>query len=256
MNSGFFKIQVDAKTLAESFGQLAQEAEQAVKDGVKLASAMAYAHANELARERLHSRLNMFLNALTYHQITDGVWSIELDESATWIDDGTGARDMKPDLLRKNAKTSKTGAKYKIIPFEHSKNPQDQTPKQKDLTAQIKNELKNRKIPFKKIELNSDGSPRIGKLHSFNIDSNKPSARAKTPALQGVNIYQRKGLNGNVRKDIVTFRVVSSKQTDMWFHPGNKPVNVFDDTYKWVLNEFEGKILPDILSSFDNLQKT
>jgi len=256
MNNGLFKIQVDAKTLAQSFGELAQEAEQAVTDGVKLASAMAYAHANELARERLHSRLNIFLNALTYRQITNGVWAIELDESATWIDDGTQPRDMKPDLLRKNAKTAKDGSKYKVIPFDHGKNPQDQTPKQKDLTSQIRNELKNRNIPFKKIELNSDGSPRVGKLHSFNIDSGKPSARAKTDALKGINIYQRKGANGNIRRDIVTFRVVSSKQTDLWFHPGNKPVNIFDDTYKWVLGEFEGRILPDILTSFDNRQKT
>lgn len=249
--SNYFRVQVNAEGLAKAFGQLANEAEQAIKDGVKLASAMAYAHANELARERLHSRLTTFLDALRYKEVSEGIWAIELDESATWIDDGMKPHDMKPDLLRKNAKIGKDGQRYKVIPFSHSKNPQDQTDKEKGYADQIKAELKKRKIPLKKVELNADGSPRIGKIHGFNIDSARPSPKASHPALSGVNIYQRKDNNGNIRKDIVTFRVVSSKQTDKWFHPGLKPANIFDDTYTWVLNEFENRILPDVLASFD-----
>lgn len=256
MSNGFFRVMVDSKALAESFGELKQEVEKAVTDGVRAASVMAYAHANEIARERLHSRLNTFLDALSYKQVADGVWSIELDEKATWIDDGMNPRDMKPDLLRKNYKVNKKGEKYKVIPFSHSKNPQDQTKKEKGLVDQLRKELESRKIPFKEVELNPDGSPRLGKLHTLNIDSNKPTQRSTSPALQGVNIYQRKGANGEVRRDIVTFRVVSEGQKDKWFHPGLKPVNIFDDTYSWVLNTFESKILPDVLASFDKQQKS
>jgi hypothetical protein len=251
MSNGYYRVVVNTDSISRAFGEITQEMQLALTQGIQLASAMAFAHANELARDRLKSRLSMFLDGLSYQKITDGVWSIELDESKSWIDDGLQPRDMKPDLLRKNAKTAKDGSRYKVIPFSHDKRPQDQTDKQKELVDSIKRELKVRKIPFKKIELKSDGSPRLGKLHTLNIDSARPTSKSSHPALQGVNIYQRLGPKGAIRRDIVTFRVVSSKQTDKWFHPGLRPVSIMDDTYTWVVNEFENKILPDILASFD-----
>lgn len=254
--SNVFKVHVDAASLAQSFGELRQDVERAVTDGVRLASAMAYAHANELARERLHSRLRMFLDALSYKKIDDGIWAIELDEKATWIDDGMEPHDMKENLLRKNYKVAKDGSRYKIIPFDHGKPPTEQTSKQQELAQQIKSELKSRKIPYKKIEVDEKGSPRLGRLHTFNVEgSARPTPKSSHPALQGVNIYQRKNGEGKIRRDIVTFRVVSSKQTDKWHHPGLKPVNIFDDTYKWVMGEFENRILPDVLAAFDANQK-
>lgn len=248
------KIEIDAAQIAEAFGEIRQDVEQALTDGVKLASSMAFTKANELANERLHQRREAYAKALSWNEISKGLWTVELDESAMWIEQGLPEHSMIPDLLRKNYKVNKKGEKYKVIPFDQGKAPSKLGEKGKQLQSQVKRELKARNIPYKKLELDSSGNPRLGLLHQIkDIQSEKPSKKAKHGALEGLSVYQTKDKTGNVRRDIMTFRVVKESHAadGRWYHPGLKPVNILDDVFQWVSNVFDNEILPEILSKFD-----
>jgi hypothetical protein len=254
MNNKPFILQIDAEALASTFKEIKVEVEQALTDGVKLASAIAFSKANELANEKLHSTRKTFQENLSYKELAPGVWSIELDEKAMWIEENVDAHSMVNDLLRKNAKINKKGQKYKVIPFDHSKPSSEQTTKAKEFSEMIKSELKARQIPLKKIEKNSDGSPKLGKLHSFNIQSPKPTKMAQYPVLSGLSIYQSKDKKGKVRRDVLTFRVVTSEHQNrgLWWYPGKKGAYILDETFSFIERTFNDQILPEILKKYES----
>jgi hypothetical protein len=95
-----------------------------------------------------------------------------------------------------------------------------------------------------------------------------PNARGGSgggiPLLQGVRIYQtaafKRDAQGNSVPDldkvgrqkasrgIVTFRVVSSKHKGLkWEHPGIEGTHFFEEAERWASQEWEQRILPDIL---------
>lgn len=242
---------VDAQALASEFKELKEQVAQAIEQGVKQIASMTYAKTQELANSKLHSTRKTYLDNLDFKEIASGIWVVSLDEKALWIEEGRKSGDMTEDLLKKNAKTAKDGSRYKAIPFDQAKAP-SQTPRSaQQFVNQVKNELKARKIPFKKLEYNQDGSPRIGRLHTINIDSARPTSRASFPALSGLNIYQTKTPSGNVRRDIMTFRVVSSKHKgSKWIHPGLPAKNLMDEAFNWASDIWDKEILPAILEKF------
>lgn len=142
-------------------------------------------------------------------------------------------------------------SRYKVIPFDHGKSPSMNTPKAQEIVDQIKRELRAVNVPFKKIEYNADGSPRLGKLHTFNFPSERPSRAASHPALSGLSIYQRKLQSGKVKRDIMTFRVVSSKHAgSKWMHPGLEAQNLMDEAFEWAMKTWDNEILPAIMEKF------
>jgi len=247
-----YRIEVDAAAMAETFGELAKEVEAAIEQAVKTSSAMTYAKANELAAEKLRSRRKDYQDALSYEEVAPGIWVVSLDESAFWIEEGKTAGSMVDDLLRKNPKVSKDGTRYKVIPFDHGKAPSQQTNKAKEITALVKKELKALKVPFKKVEYNSDGSPKLGRVFSKNIASDRPTSKAKFPALSGLTITQRKLESGKIKRDVMTFRIVTDrhKEEGLWFHPGMPGVKIIDEVFAWINQEFDSKILPEVLERF------
>jgi hypothetical protein len=133
----------------------------------------------------------------------------------------------------------------------------DRSPEANDLLSQIKGFLKEKKISSTKLEFNTDGSPKMGLLHRFDIDSKKPSSKSKYPALSGVAIYQREVENKktgkmSIKKEIMTFRVISEsmKSDGRWVHPGGKAYNLIDEGFFWAIGEWDNNILPQILDSF------
>jgi hypothetical protein len=133
--------------------------------------------------------------------------------------------------------------------------------------------MKNRKIPFAKIEKDEHGQPKTGRLHSFDINQ-KPLKTAEGPGqgkgpigavrqsgtglpfLSGVNVYQNKvmGKDGTekIKRSITTFRIASSKHKEQggrWDHPGTEPMGFFDETLDWVRREWESKIAPQVLAT-------
>lgn len=247
------KINIDVASIAAQFKEMALEVEQDLRKGVANLAAMTHAKVAEMASTELHSSLKTLQDNLGFEEISDGVWVVSIDEKALFIEEGIEPnKDMKEALLKNATKTSKAGYKYRSIPFDHGKGPSQMTPYAQSLVNRIKQQLKQQKIPFKKIEKNPDGSPRIGKLHEFSIDSEKPTRRANTPALKNVTIYQSVTKTGNVRRDIMTFRTVSASpaSADKWIHPGLTAKKFLDRAEVWALDVFEKEILPEILDKY------
>jgi len=248
-----FKIEIDAKKIASEFGDMQKEVESAVTKAVGALAAATHAKANELATEKLKSTASMYKDALSFEKIEKNIWVVALDmKKAGWIEDGRKSGFMEELLRGKSSKTNARGKKYAIIPFKHNKNPTDQTPKAQELAGQIKNFLKSEKINVRKLEFNPDGSPKLGLLHKFDLDSARPTEKSKYPALKGVSIYQRMDEKGKVKRDIMTFRVITEdhKGEGRWNHPGSKGVFIIDQCYEWAMREFDSAILPSVLEKF------
>ncbi len=246
------KINIDAEAISSLFGEIKDEVEKDLYDATEALARRTEAKVRELAAEKLNSTFDIFTSALEFQEIQKGLYVIELDEKALWVEDGRKSGSMVDDLLRKNAKTSKSGEKYKVIPFKHDKNPSQQTVKAKAITQMVKAELKKRNIPYKKLELDKTGNPRLGMLHALkNISSPKPSKNAKYGALDGLAIYQRKDAKGKVKRDIMTFRVVkeSHKNEGLWEHPGLEGAHIFEEAYDWAVREFD-QMLGEIYSQY------
>lgn len=246
------KFTVNASQIAETFGDLKEEIEQAITDGVQQVASMTYGKAQELASENLGSTRQIYMDALSYEEVEPGLWVVSLDESAMWIEENRKAGDMTQDLLRRNFKVAKDGSRYKAIPFDQATTPSRTPSRNVDLVSQVKRELRSRNIPYKKLEYNKDGSPRVGRLHTINdISSRKPSPRASSGALSGLTIYQRMTSSGSVRRDIMTFRVVSSKHRGTkWIHPGSVGRKFLDQALDWAAQAFDEEILPAIMEKF------
>lgn len=247
------KLFIDAEQIAKQLKEWKYEVEQDIHKSVANLSAMTHAKVSELASTELHSSKQELNDNLGFEEIAPNVWVVSINEKALWIEEGIeNNKDMKPDLLKNAKKTSKKGYKYRSIPFHHSKASSQLTPKAQLLVAQLKSELKKANIPFKKIEKTAEGSPRLGKLHTLNISSEKPTQRASTPALMGVNIYQTLTKTGNVRRDILTFRTVSESPASngKWIHPGFQGKHFLERALDWAEKEFFNNILPEILNKY------
>lgn len=87
------------------------------------------------------------------------------------------------------------------------------------------------------------------------------------PLLRGLRIYQDPLFEKNdqgqqvpkldkkgqqmAKRSILTFRIVSSKHEGLkWEYPGIEGTHFFDNAYTWMVQEWETKMLPDILRQF------
>jgi len=249
-----FKIEIDAKEIAKEFGKLNKDVEEAVTKAVEATSLVTHARAREMAAEKLGSTKYAYMDALSWKKVSDGFWLVELDmKKAGWIEEGRKSGFMEELLRGKSSRTGKSGKKYAIIPFQHNKSKeQGQTPKAQGLMDQIKVFLDDKKISTTKLDFNADGSPKLGLLHKFDIASAKPSAKAKYPALKGVSIYQRKDADGTVKRDVMTFRIITEdhKAEGRWNHPGSKGAFIIDECFMWASTYFDTVVLPEVLGKF------
>lgn len=257
------KFEINIDEVASQFGEIRNKVAKDLKDGVKSLATMTHAKTLELATTELNSVSKIYKDALSFQEIEEGVWVVSLDEKALWIEEGrkTGFMDELLNTKSPNAKgeikTSKEGNKYRVIPFEHSKKPSEQTKKAKELTDQIRKVLKEKGIPYKKLELGQDGSPKLGLLHRFDISSARIKETHKDEPLKGIAIYQKKDeATGKVSRDVMTFRVISEKseKEGKWIYPENakyaQGAKLMDKAFAWALVEWERSILPDIVSKY------
>ena len=251
-----WKIDINAEEIASTFGDLKEKVESTVTKAVGALAAATHAHVLELATTQLHSSASTYKDALSFESLGGNIWLVSLDmKKAGWLEDGRKQGFMEELLNGKSSHSGKNG-RYAIIPFKHNKNPSEQSPQAKEMMGQIKNFLKEKDIRTTKLEFNADGSPKMGLLHKFNIESSKPSAKAKYPALSGLAIYQRnvedKKGKMSVKKEIMTFRVISESMRGdgRWVHPGGKAYQLIDAAAFWAMGEWDNTILPEILNSF------
>ncbi len=232
----------------------------------------------ELASEKLHSRREMYLNALAMRE-EDGAFILALDASANWIEDGMPSRNLLESLLKSpKAKRAKDGSSYIVVPFGlgPGKGATNTPASTLDLVDTVKAELKRRKIPLGGIERDDQGRPKLGRLHKFDINSGPdkthqgpgqgwgpigapkqgPNARQKVgggpgggglPFLAGVNIFQHAVEGGGVKRSITTFRVASSKhEAPRWDVGELAGVHIFDELEKWA-EEQVNLIVPKLI---------
>ena len=167
-------------------------------------------------------------------------------------------------------------SKYMSIPFSHKGGATQNSPAQMQIIAAVRGALKGAGIPYQKIERDKNGAPLLGLLHKLDI-TNAPiktnfwtgqgsgpvgqvmqgwsqNGQSGTALLQGLRIYQKmgKGKKGEdiVKRGIVTFRTVSSKQKGQqgrWDHPGNMPVHILDEAVDWAHKQWAEIIGPELL---------
>lgn len=265
-------------------GMEAQLNEAARKAGGELAPAV-HAKVLELASTKLHARRQKFVDSLSFKQEGPDTWLIVLDKKARWIDDGMEPHDMIDDLLTKKSGKGKgpqraaDGSTYRVIPFFHGpgKGATTTTPAEATLQQTIKGELRKadnkltggKGIPYGKLEHGPNGQPLTGLLHSLDIEHSPRKTESGPgqgwgnigavrqgytgiPFLRGIRIYQKMTKNpdgsSSVKRAVMTFRIVSSKMkgTGRWFHPGLKPVHIFDEAHEWGLKQWDTVILPKI----------
>jgi hypothetical protein len=256
------KINIPAEVIASQFKEFAAEVEINLKKSVEKLATITRAYIVEQASTKLTDKTRrIFADSVHAYSPVDGVHVIDLDPKANWIEDGIPKNtDMKTSewLLKNPDGVSKKGYKYKVIPFNRGKGPTYNTAGEQALTNQVKGYLKKKDILYSpgehaasnrsKLEFDANGKPKLGRLHSLNIPSDIPG-KGNTPALHRVSIYQTLTKTGNVRRDIFTFRTVSSGPGSQgkWIHPGFDGQKFFEDAHKFAIKEWETSILPGLL---------
>lgn len=246
-----FKFEIDVKALAADFKEIALYAEQELMIGIKALAASTHAFVADTAARELKSSLRTFQENLDVEEREPNVWVVSIQQPAFWIEDGIEkGHDMKPDLLK--------GAASKVIPFNQNKEPLQRTATDVDTFAQLTKGLnalnRNLKsqgksaITLTRLEKNSSGSTRIGRLHELDIKSGRP-AGGNHPTLKGLTIYQKQHDNGSITRDTLTFRTVSIKSpAESWRHPGYIGKHFLDRAVVYCETEWESKILPEIMN--------
>jgi hypothetical protein len=274
-----FHLQIDATQLQDLAKGFEAELKSSVQEAARDLSVMLHARAVELSGEKLHSRREMYIRALSLHE-EEGAFVLALDASANWVEDGLPARNLLESLLKSpKAKRGLDGSKYLVVPFElgPGKGPTNTPASTLDLVNTVKAEMKKRRIPMG-VERDDQGRPKLGRLHKFDITSGPmkthqapgqgwgrigdvkqgPNARQAvgggpagggTPFLQGVNVYQTAVAGGGVKRSISTFRVASSKhESPRWDVKELEGVHIFESLEKWAAEQVE-TMIPQIIEN-------
>ena len=273
MTMSNLRFYVDVDRLASQFDTLKEDVKNDLNKGVENLANMTHAKTLELAGSQLSSLQKMYKENVEFSNPAPNFWIVTLKEPAMWIEEGRKAGFMEELLNGKSSKSGKNG-KYAVIPFEHNKNPSEQSAKAYDLAKEIQYALKKKGVNWKKIEKDEDGSPRLGQLHAFNLETARPLAQKdshKNSLTSGVAVYQsvydqsgkrvinkdrarhllEKGM-GTVKKDVMTFRVISEKSRNegAWIHPGRPGNKIMDSAFSWAMSVWEREVLPAIFEKY------
>lgn len=250
-----------AAKLKSDIDKLKARADQEAKNIAVLTHAFIASKAkSELNSFQQQAYLGKNEENLRYSKLGDGIYLIELDAKASFIEDGSPKRFMKW-LLDNNpkAKTAKDGSRYAHIPFSHAKS--NSTKNVNDPKSSfydiVSKRLKEENIDLNKIERNTDGTPKLGIIHKINTNSiiaseknrsNFSSPRSQEMAakiglkphsgihkLENLLVTQRKTKSGEVVKEAITIRTISSKhETEgRWYYPQIKPFKGMQSGYDY-----------------------
>lgn len=225
-----FYLNIDVSDI-EGLFDFDEVAKDEMEAAAKQLTAATHAHIVEMAQQKLHTRRGTFIEALSYFQVDENTWVVNLDAKARWIDEGMDAHNMLEDLLKsKSAKRAKDGSAYVVVPFQHNKEKSAMTPAQQTLLGTIKRELAKVGETPNKLSTDKEGNPKLGLVRSMDITKapmstpNRPIGRGTgsvakgptgIPLLKGIRIYQKeitkKDGSKGVGRFVMTFRVASSK---------------------------------------------
>ena len=237
------EVKLDLGVLRDATDRLKLKADVLLEHAVADLAAQTHAHITEQASAKLHSTRQKYIDALSYEQIAPGAWTVTLDNSAMWIEEGMSRHEMIDDLLKNGAQISKkTGARYRVIPLPIRGKTQTPSSSQAVRMAAMRG-LRAAKINMKDIEKEVDGRAKIGTLHKLDI-MGSPLKTAEgagqghgaighvrqgmtgTPFLKGIRVMQRQVGSAPpiIERQAMTFRVVSSmmKGTGTLGSPGHQ----------------------------------
>lgn len=211
-------------------------------------------HAEELAKQKMPDKLSkIYTDNLYIEEVNSKLVILGIREPAYWLETGRKSGFMDELLNYKSGspvKVSKEGHKYRVIPFSHDTSAPTSNETKQEIISDLKKFLKNKGIPYsktRKLELDANGSPRIGKISSFDIKKNAN--------LHGVSIYQNMNKKtGRVERSIMTFRVISekSKEEGKWNHPGRKGEFILKDVFQHISNVWQSQILPSLKDKYES----
>ena len=256
------KLEIDIDDLSNKFENVKKKVEADLIKGVDDLTKMTHAHILDEAKDKLGSVSDVYRDNLPLPERIDiggeTIWIIKLNKEALWIEEGVKSGFMEGLLNGKSAKTSKDGKKYAVIPFKHNEKPSGQSSNARDVANEIKQSMKEQGISWGKIEYGQDGSPRTGKIHSFDVNTAKNKKDGSgTPYGQNVSIYQTKIKNKQgkeeVRRDVMTFRVITEdhREQGKWTHPGREKADLLGEAVKWAENYWTTDLLPKILQKYE-----
>jgi len=258
---------IKSSDIASGIGEkIKEKIEEDLRQAVQTLATGASKHAEKIAKERLPQNLgNIYTNSLYIEQITDNIMEVGIRKEAYWIENGRKGGFMEELLTRKSGsevKTDKEGNRYRVIPFEHSSGPKNtgSSSGAQDIVSELKGFLRKKGVNYSKsrgLELDANGSPRIGKTHSFSAKDMKGKGKNASDLSrnsQGVSVHQ--SLNektGKVERNIMTFRVISEKHKgSKWEHPGRPGEKILEDAYAWVEETWRNDILPALKSKYES----
>lgn len=278
------KVNLDVSQLTQYLNNFAKEITKDVQKGIEGLSRATNTHITEKAQQSLHSFREEYVKALSIKQLDTYLWEIVLSADAAWIEEGRKEWDMKPGLLNttRNGKTGpkeikngpNKGKKYRIIPMNQNKLPTNMASGRDTLDESGNSvgngfEMKTKKTiaahlkklgispsVHQKLEIDpKTGSPRIGKIASFDLPSHTPG-KGNTPLLDRVSVFQREVPNHKtgkkeVQRQVTTFRTVMEVgQEDKWWHPDVKALNFFQEAKTWAEDQWNTKWLPEIIGKY------
>ena len=280
MAKNVFNFSTNLEEIAKALQKRVEDIRSDVKAGAESLAIQTHAKVLELASQELKGyHLEQYIGRngenVTWKKATDNLWIVALDPKAAYIEDGSEPRPMATDdWLLKNAKTSKTGDKYKVIPMPQAKGGKSLSGTNAALNSMAKKVIRDSKTSMRTIERDASGAPKIGIVKKLNpqapmTQAQAPSlfSRPRTPdeaaksglkahqgifKLQGLVIAQKAGNNGKVKKEALTFRVVSSKHSaeNRWVYPRVPAANIFQKTNDWMLKEAWPAILKSISAKY------
>lgn len=218
----------------------------------------AYDYAQSLAADRLHSTAHKYLGALKKVDPTPGTWTIILEPSAMYLEEGYSGYDMISAGLARGGKShfsQETGRRYVRIPFEHiqafakESHPMNPVKVQMGLPSMtgttkgsIAQDLKNLKKLFAPQDPGitpypGTNTPIKGKVwaitknpagpqweyREFNSDIRKRLEPQKQPSglTSGITKIQYESGSGKMKSKYLTWRTATDPRIPMMVH--NKP---------------------------------
>lgn len=223
---------------------------------------------NSTQQSTSDNRIDQTPKHVRWIKIGDGIWMVELDEKAEWLEDGREPTFMGDWLLKpgaKGVKTAKDGSQYRAIPFKQTEDGKKYEGTKPLFAALVKKQAERQGINLKKIEKNIDGTPKLGTLHKLQMTPtlaqsqapglySKPRGPEEAEAtglkphggiykLQGAVVVQRKTDKGKIKKETVVFRTISSKHRGFrWMYPQVQPANIFKQAHEFALKEWENMV--------------
>jgi hypothetical protein len=252
------------EVIKEAADKIKKKLEADIAKAGKALGKGAYKQAQKLANNLPKNLSSIYNENLYIEEVSDNITVVGIRENASWIEHGYKGGFMEHLLDPKNGskvKRSKDGHRYRVIPFKHDTKGSKSVENGGDqLINDVKTFLRKKNLPYSKtrsLSLDSNGSPRIGKIHSFNIKDmrikTKKGVQNLSPNMQGLTVFQNMNQKtGKVERNIMTFRVISDKHKgSKWQRDSRKGEKILEQVHKWIENKWKNELLPALKDKYE-----